>query len=109
MEKKSLQRVILLATGICAVVVILLSQSFYKNSQPLAKADNAKNKKEITIQAPSDVASQGQSVELNGQQPSLLEELILGDKKNETVVFIRKTTFNFFKTLFRVIISPNAP
>jgi hypothetical protein len=25
------------------------------------------------------------------------------------VVFVRKTTVNFFKTLFRVIISPNAP
>ena len=109
MKTKSLQRAILLATGICAVLVILLSQSFYKTGQSLAKAEKAKDKKEVTIQAPSDVAAQGQAVELNDQQPSLLEELILSDKKQETVVFVQKTTINFFRTLFRVIISPNAP
>ena len=108
MKTKSIQRIILLASGICAVVVILLSQSFYQVSgQPLKTKE--KDKKEVTIQAPSDMAAQGQAVELNHQQPSLVEELILSDKKQETVVFIQKTTINFFKTLFRVIISPNAP
>lgn len=108
MKTKSLQRIILLASGICAVVVILLSQSFYQVSGQALKS-KSKDKKEITIHAPSDVAAQGQAVELNHQQPSLLEELILSDKKEETVVFIQKTALNFFKTLFRVIISPNAP
>jgi hypothetical protein len=108
MKTKSLQRIILLATGICAVVVILLSQSFYQVPSQLSKT-KSKEKKEVTIQAPSDVAAQGQAVELNHQQPSLLERIILSDKKKETVVFIQKTTINFFKTLFRVIISPNAP
>jgi len=108
MKTKSLQRIILLASGICAVVVILLSQSFYQVSGQALKS-KAKDKKEVTIQAPSDVAAQGQAVQLDHQQPSLLEELILSDKKQETVVFIQKTTINFLKTLFRVIISPNAP
>jgi hypothetical protein len=108
MITKSLQRITLLASGVCAVVVILLSQSFYHVSgQPLKT--KSKDKKEVTIQAPSDVAAQGQAVELTHQQPSLLEELILSDKKQETVVFIQKTALNFFNTLFRVIISPNAP
>jgi hypothetical protein len=108
MKTKSLQRIILLASGICAVVVILLSQSFYQVSGQTLNT-KAKDKKEVTIQAPSDVAAQGQAVQLDHQQPSLLEELILSDKKQETVVFIQKTTINFLKTLFRVIISPNAP
>ncbi len=108
MKTKSFQRAILLASGICAVLVILLSQSFYQVSGQVSKA-KSKDKKEVTIQAPSDVAAQGQSVELNQQQPSLLEELILSDKKQEVVVFIQKTTIDFFKTLFQVIISPNAP
>jgi hypothetical protein len=107
MKTKSIQRVILLASGICAVLVILLSQSFYQASGKVST--KSKDKKEVAIQAPSDMAAQGQAVELSHQQPSLLEELILSDKKHETVVFIRKTTLNFFKTLFRVIISPNAP
>ncbi|GHN01456.1 hypothetical protein WSM22_29450 [Cytophagales bacterium WSM2-2] len=110
MKTKSLQRSILLASGICAVVVILLSQSFYKSAEPLAKAKTEKSDKtEVTIQAPSDVAAQGQAVELNAQQPLLIEELSTTNKKNDFVVFVRKTTLNFFKTLFRVIISPNAP
>ena len=108
MKTKSLQRIILLASGICAVVVILLSQSFYQVSGQALKT-KSKDKKEVTIQAPSDMAAQGQAVELNHQQPALQEELILSDKKQETVVFIQKTTINFLKTLFRVIISPNAP
>jgi len=75
-----------------------------------ALKSKSKDKKEVAIHAPSDVAAQGQAVELNHQQqPSLLEELILSDKKEQTVVFIQKTALDFFKTLFRVIISPNAP
>src|ERR1041385_8864981 len=99
MKTKSLQRIILLASGICAVVVILLSQSFYQVSGQALKT-KSKDKKEVAIHAPSDMAAQGQAVELNHQQPSLLEELILSDKKQETVVFIQKTTINFLKTLF---------
>jgi hypothetical protein len=109
MKTKSLQRTFLLASGICAVLVILLSHSFFQNSSLALKAKADKDKKEVTIHAPSDVASQGHSVELNEQQPSHVQEIILGDEKNDVVVFIQKTTVNFFKTLFRVIISPNAP
>jgi len=109
MKTKSLQRAILLASGICAVLVILLSHSFYK-SEPIAKIKAKKSDKtEVTIQIPADVAAQGQAVELDEQQPTIVKELDLSDKKTEAVVFIRKTTLNFFKTLFRVIISPNAP
>jgi hypothetical protein len=111
MKTRSLQRAFLLASGICAVLVILVSQSFYQNSSVAlkAKSEKAKDPKEVSIHAPSDVASQGHSVELNEQQPSHVQETILGDEKNDVVVFVRKTAVNFFKTLFRVIISPNAP
>jgi len=111
MKSKSLQRVLLLAAGFSAVLVILLSQSFYPTSTSLAKikAEKASEKKEIAIHAPSDVAAQGQSVELNHSQPSTLEKLILADDKNKKAIFIQKIATNFFKTLFRVIISPNAP
>jgi hypothetical protein len=112
MKSKSLQRALLLASGLCAVLVILLSQSFYQTSSLPAKskAGKASDKQEVAIHAPSDVAAQGQAVELNEQQqPSLLEEIISSDDKNEKAVFIQKIATNFFKTLFRVIISPNAP
>jgi len=111
MQSKSLQRTLLMASGFCAVLVILLSQSFYQTSSVPSKikAEKASDKKEVAIHAPSDVAAQGQSVELNHSQPPVSEELVLGDDKNEKAVFIQKIATNFFKTLFRVIISPNAP
>jgi hypothetical protein len=55
------------------------------------------------------VAAQGQSVELSPSQSSVAEELVLADDKNEKAVFVQRIATNFFKTLFRVIISPNAP
>jgi hypothetical protein len=110
MKSKSLHRVFLLASGLCAVTVILLSQAFYKgNPDPKAKAEKAKDKSEVLIHAPSDMTVQGQAVELDHSQPALLEELSLSDDKNEKAAFIQRTATDFFKTLFRVIISPNAP
>ncbi len=111
MKSKSFQRVLLLASGFCAVLVILLSQSFYQ-SAPVptkSKTEKASGKTEVVINAPSDVAAQGQAVELSHSQPSVVEELVLSDSKNEKAVFIQKIATDFFKTLFRVIISPNAP
>ncbi len=110
MKSKSFQRVLLLASGFSAVLVILLSQSFYQvASVPVKSKAEKSGKTEVAIHAPSDVAAQGQAVELNHTQPSVLEGLVLGDGKNEKAVFIQKIATKFFKTLFRVIISPNAP
>jgi len=110
MKSKSFQRVLLLASGLCAVLVILLSQSFYQVASVPAKGKVEKSDKtEVAIHAPSDVAAQGQAVELNHSQPSVAEASVLANDKNEKAVFIQKIVTNFFKTLFRVIISPNAP
>ena len=110
MKSKSFQRVLLLASGLCAVLVILLSQSFYQvASVPVKSKEKKSDKTEVAIHAPSDVAAQGQAVELNHSQPSVAEELVLADNKNEKAVFIQKIATNFFKILFRVIISTNAP
>jgi hypothetical protein len=111
MKSKSLQRALLLASGFCAVLVILLSQSFYQTNLQASKikADKASDKKEVAIHAPADVAAQGQSVELHPSQPSVIAKLVLEDDKSGNGVFIQKIANNFFKTLFRVIISPNAP
>jgi hypothetical protein len=110
MKDKSLQRILLLASGICAVLVILVSQSFYSApSLTKEKTEKAKDSKEVTIHAPSDVAAQGQAVELNQAQPGHVEELVLENDQNVKAVFVEKIATKFFKTLFRVFISPNAP
>lgn len=110
MKSKSLQRALLLASGLCAVAVILLSQVFY-TANPSAKGKTEKSKDEsaVVIQAPSDMAAQGQAVEISHSQVATVEELHLADNKNESAVFIQRVATDFFKTLFRVIISPNAP
>lgn len=111
MKTKSLQRAFLLASGLCAVVVILLSQSFYTSTDSLAveKKDKSKDKKEVAIHAPSDVAAQGQAVELNHNQLATEEKIVLADDQNDKAVFVQRIATKFFKTLFRAIISPNAP
>jgi D-alanyl-D-alanine carboxypeptidase len=110
MKTKSLQRAFLLASGLCAVLVILLSQSFYKVADSTSdKKEKSKDKTEVAIHAPSDVAAQGQSVELNPTQPVVQEKTVLADQKNEKAIFIQRIATRFFKTLFRAIISPNAP
>ncbi|MGC4021830.1 MAG: hypothetical protein QM734_07730 [Cyclobacteriaceae bacterium] len=110
MKIKSLQRFILVAAGICTVAVILLSHSFYQSADiAKAKSEKAKDKKEVSIHAPSDVTTQSHSVELNEHQPAVVEDISSPKAQNETLVFIEKTTIKFFKTLFRAIISPNAP
>ncbi len=110
MKSKSLQRSFLLASGLCAVAVILLSQVFYTgNPSTKGKTEKSKDKSAVVIQAPSDMAAQGQVVELIHSQVATVEELHLSSNKNERIVFIQKVATDFFKTLFRVIISPNAP
>ncbi|MBS1487576.1 MAG: hypothetical protein JST43_08290 [Bacteroidetes bacterium] len=110
MKTKSLQRVFLLAIGLCAVLVILLSHSLYQNSDQAAQQPKKnKDKSEVTIQAPTEVASQGQTGIVNDQDAVVVKELVSDEHKNEIIVFIEKNTIRFFKTLFRVIISPNAP
>jgi hypothetical protein len=110
MKSKSLQRLLLLTSGICAVLVILLSQSFYQSPTTGAKEKTGKStKKEVAIHAPSDVAAQGQGMEISHSQPPAVEKIVLDDHKNVKAVFVQQVVTNFFKTLFRAIISPNAP
>jgi len=110
MEIKSLQRAFLLFTGVAAVMVILLSQAVYTTGAAAkAKPEKSKDKKEVTIQAPSDVAAQGQAVDLSTTQPAMLKEITRDENQHRPIVFVQKIATDFFKTLFRVIISPNAP
>lgn len=99
---------ILLAVGICAVAVILLSHSFYQD-QKIATKTTKKGKTEVTIQAPSDVTSQGQIGVVPDQHPSVVKEIVTDERKDNAVIFVRKSVANFFRTLFRVVIAPNAP
>ncbi|WHZ09301.1 MAG: hypothetical protein OJF59_003057 [Cytophagales bacterium] len=110
LKTRSIQRFVLLSAGICAVAVILLSHVFFVNNQSTTqKQEKAKDKTEVKIQAPTEVTSQGQTGIVNDQNAVVVKEIVVDQPTNEIVVFVQKTTINFFKTLFRVFISPNAP
>ncbi|MBS1558974.1 MAG: hypothetical protein JST69_09640 [Bacteroidetes bacterium] len=109
MKAKPIYRTLLLAIGLCAVLVILLSHSFYKESHQAAPSEKSKDKTEVSIQTPSEVTPQGQIGIVNDQNAAVVKELVTDEHKNETFAFVRKSVIGFLKTLFRVIISPNAP
>lgn len=99
--------------GILSVVVIVLTQSFYQPSesfQKKAKTEQAdQNSKEVSIHAPSDMVPHGNTVAVNESTPSIAERVGSTDEPKKAVVVVKKVFITFFKTLFRVIIAPNAP
>ena len=100
--------------GILSVAVIVLTQSFYdstETSQKKAATEQTpeQNTHAVTISAPSDMVPHGNAVAVNHQQPSVLEKFSRIEKPKRTSVIIKNTVVTFFKTLFRVIIAPNAP
>ena len=100
--------------GILSVAVIVLTQSFYQPSQSFSKKANTEqadqNSKEVSISAPSDMVPHGNTVAVNESSPSSITEKIGStDQPKKVSVVAKKVLVNFFKTLFRVFIAPNAP
>lgn len=108
MNLKSIYRILTLIIGVCTVAVILLSKVVPTNSD-IAKEKDSKDKTEVTIHAPSDVAAQSSSLDVPQHQPGLITTLKLDEKREGIFTEVKKTFASLFKTLFRVIISPNAP
>ena len=114
MTYKTLKRGFLIVIGILSVAIIVLTQSFYQPVETHVKKANSersadKNENNVTISAPSDVVPHGNAVALNQSTPSLAEKISGIEKPATTTLVIKKAFVTFFKTLFRVIIAPNAP
>ncbi|MCX8490282.1 MAG: hypothetical protein ORN54_04365 [Cyclobacteriaceae bacterium] len=115
MNQKALKRGFLMIAGIMSVAVIVLSQVFYQPIEPLQKkivteqsADDQPSD-DTTISAPSDIVSHGNAIAFNQSPPAVNEKLAETEIRKQSLTVIRKAFVSFFKTLFRVIISPNAP
>ncbi len=108
MNLKSIYRILTLIAGVCTVAVILLSKVVPAGAE-IAKEKGSKDKTEVTIHAPSDVASQSTSVAAPASEPTLITTLEQDDNQEGKFTLVKKTFTSLFKTLFRVIISPNAP
>jgi hypothetical protein len=107
MNLKSTYRILTLIAGVCTVAVILLSKVVA--GPDVVKEKDSKDKTEVTIHAPSDVASQSTSVEAPASEQTLITTLQQDDNQEGKFTLVKKTFTSLFKTLFRVVISPNAP
>ena len=101
--------------GIMSVVVIVLSQVFYEPIEPLQKkvateqSSNDHSTDDTAISAPSDIVSHGNAVAFNQPPVGVNEKLADTEIRKRSLTVIKKAFVSFFNTLFRVIISPNAP
>lgn len=106
----------MLAAGILAAAVILFSQAFQKETSSfLSKIRPTTEKpvdaeKKVIAPAPADAVTSGQAVETGDTDPSFIREIVFDEKKSVEQPAIYQTIIaDFFKTLFRVFISPQAP
>jgi ABC-type transport system involved in cytochrome bd biosynthesis fused ATPase/permease subunit len=115
MNQKALKRGFLMITGIMSVVVIVLSHVFYEPIEPLQKkvateqSSNDHSTDDTAISAPSDIVSHGNAVAFNQPPVWVNEKLADTEIRKRSLTVIKKAFVSFFNTLFRVIISPNAP
>ena len=107
----------MLAAGILAALVILCSQAFQKETRLILSKISAdktekqtEGEKKVISATPVDAVTSGQAVEVGDANASFIREIILDHDKDEKQPTFGKTiVVDFFKTLFRVYISPQAP
>jgi hypothetical protein len=110
--KKRFSKTVLMISGILTVVVILASQSFYhpvKTSVKKTSAEQTKRDGGATItNAPADVVPSS-AVQLDENTPTPVKNTPVAQEGKKAVPVAVTILSSYFKTLFRAIISPNAP
>ena len=117
MNNKAFSKKLMLLVGILAVLVILFTQAFQlETASFLSKIKVHKTEKSteaeknVIIAAPSEAVTSGQAVEVGDADPSMIREIVLDeDHVAERPGIYKAFLSDFFKTLFRVYISPQAP
>jgi hypothetical protein len=111
-QKKSLYRGFLIAAGLLAAMVIILSHAYSipANDDKKAATEQTDDTSKTVVSAPADALTQGSLVRVDEQVPVSVIE-ILGEPEG-VEKFIPRTEAvlsNLFKVLFRIVIAPNAP
>jgi hypothetical protein len=114
MTNKALKRGFLMIAGILSVVIIVLTQSYYqpiKAFEKKSKTEHAANEEErqAFVNAPPDMVPNGSSVVVNETPVIAPEKIDRAEESKNISIVVRKVVGTFFKTLFRVLIAPNAP
>jgi len=113
-RNKSIYRGFLIAAGLLAALVIILSHSYTlttKQENKTATEQNAEqSEKKVILTAPADFVPQASVVRVDEQVPvSVLEILGEPQKLQNFIPRSEAILTSLFKTLFRVVIAPNAP
>ena len=114
---KSIPKNLMLVAGVLAAAVILCSQAFEKETTLILSKikseqteKSAEAEKKVIISAPADAVTSGPAAEVHDTNPSFIREIILDEDKPSKQPALAKAIFaDIFKTLFRVVISPQAP
>ena len=111
MKKKTLSRIFMIASGILAAVIIVFSQSYYQQSELTQKNDSEKKDKseKVMVSAPSDAVTSNSLVKLSENTAISVPSSFSITEIKSFVKIEKKVFVRFFRTLFRVVISPNAP
>ncbi len=111
MKKKALSRIFMIASGILAAVIIVFSQSYYQQTEITRKKDSEKKAKSenVTISASSDAVTSNPIVNLGESTTPPTQQSFSASENRSFIKLETKVFVNFFRTLFSVIISPNAP
>ena len=107
----------MLMAGILTALVILFSQALrHETSDLLSKIEAEHTSKSedkdkvVIIAAPSEAVTSSQAVEVGDADPSLIREIVSSEEQSSgTPAILKIFLTDFFKTLFRVYISPQAP
>lgn len=103
MRKRAILRVVMLATGVLAVCVILLSAGFSPS-----KKDKAAEKETVLVQAPSE-AIPGTAVTVDEPVIPVITEIAEPEKVDLLPTIDAKEVTKYFRVLLRTLIAPNAP
>jgi hypothetical protein len=115
--KKPFPKQVMLAAGVLAAVVILCSQAFEKETVSILskiKTEASGQSKEagnpVIKAAPADAVTSSPSANVADSHPTFIREIIIDEDKTSKEPLIDKTIVaEIFKTLLRVVISPQAP
>jgi hypothetical protein len=115
--KKPFSRQLMLAAGILAAVVILCSRAFEKETGSILskiqteQSEKAKDASNPVIKAaPADAVTSSPAAKVPDSNPTFIREIILNEDQPSKEPLIDKTVIaEIFKTLLRVVISPQAP
>jgi hypothetical protein len=104
----------LIAAGLLAALVIILSHSYSLRLQEEKKATTERSddstESRTVLTAPAEALTQGSIVRVDEQVPVSVIEILGEPQKIQSFVPRSEVIFsNLFKTLFRVLIAPNAP